>query len=186
MSRKTLCMMFVVSMFFAFTGTKANTKNTKNLIRNPDFSELIERKYKDGTIYKCPKHWEYAGYALTKKQNKIIPKENGNNVWYKTVIYTGVRPSKLENAEYIITVRAKGTGKIQVRTWSWKGYSPRTDHRRLDLGEFKLTDKFKDYEFKCKIIPGEEYIIFYIYGKDITLSKVSCIAESIKENEESK
>ena len=79
-----------------------------------------------------------------------------------------------KDCEYVSLV-AKGTGKIGIRTWSWEGHNPRTNHRRVeDLPKYDLSDTYKDYTFRIPYLPKEYYQIFYIDGNDKTIEKVSC------------
>jgi hypothetical protein len=152
----------------------------KDLIRNGNFAQIGERKNKDGSKYKFPKYWSPAGSSIRK--HKIEKTNSGNILWYNGVIYSYFAVSKNSTGTYKFVVQAKGKGKIDCRTWSWEGYKPRTNHRRLKLGAFKLTDEFKEYTFKCKVLPDEHCIIWYIYGTDISVKNVSCTIEDNKEN----
>ena len=85
-------------------------------------------------------------------------------------------PKDLEEGSfYNLVIRAKGTGKIGIRTWSWEGYDPRTNHRRVeDLPKYDLTDTYKDYTFRIPYLPKEYHHMFYIDGDDKTIENVSC------------
>ncbi|OQA86859.1 MAG: hypothetical protein BWY31_01073 [Lentisphaerae bacterium ADurb.Bin242] len=142
-------------------------------IRNGNFAEIVDYKTSKGAVVKFPKYWDLAGNAIEK--NKIIPTANGNHVWIDGVMFIGFGvPKDVAGGEYVFTVRAKGTKNIHCFTWSWEGYSPRTNHRREDFKNQPLTPEFKDYTFKSKFLPKESWYIFYIGGEDITVESVTC------------
>ena len=145
----------------------------KDYINNGNFAEVIDYKTEKGSIVKFPKYWDLAGNAVT--QNKVIQTETGNRVWINGVMFTGFAvPKDVAGGEYVFTVRAKGTKNIHCFTWSWEGYSPRTNHRREDFKNQALTPDFKDYTYKSKVLPKESWYIFYVGGDDITVESVTC------------
>ncbi len=145
----------------------------KDYIRNGNFAEITDYKTSKGTVVKFPKFWDLAGNAVEK--NKIIPTANGNQIWIDGVMFIGFGvPKDVAGGEYVFTVRAKGTKKIHCFTWSWEGYSPRTNHRREDFKQQPLTPEFKDYTFRSKVLPKETWYIFYVGGEDITVESVTC------------
>lgn len=85
----------------------------------------------------------------------------------------GVPKGCPEGYDYKLTVTAKGKS-LALRTWSWEGYKPRTNHRRLSLPvKYKLTDEFKEYVFTFPCLPKEAYMVLWIDG-DKTIRSVKC------------
>ena len=154
-----------------FTLSAQNTP--EELISNGNFAELSKQKIgEQETMF--PKKWELYGNT---KDWKIIKTEKGNEIYTKGVLTTGIPvPKDLEEGSfYNLVIRAKGTGKIGIRTWSWEGHNPRTNHRRVeDLPKYDLSDTYKDYTFRIPYLPKEYYQIFYIDGNDKTIENVSC------------
>ncbi len=154
-----------------FTLSAQNTP--KDLIANGNFAELAKQKI-GGEETMFPKKWELYGNTV---DWKIIKTGKGNEIYAKGVLATGFPvPKDLEEGSfYNLVIRAKGTGKIGIRTWSWEGYSPRTNHRRVeDLPKYDLTDTCRDYTFRIPYLPKEYYLIFYIDGNDKSIENVSC------------
>ena len=150
-----------------------NAVFSRNHIVNGNFAELAKQKI-GGQESVFPKKWQLYGNT---RDWKIIKTAKGNEIYTKGVLSTGITvPKDLpEGSFYNLVIRAKGTGKIGIRTWSWEGYSPRTNHRRLvNLPKYDLTDTYKDYTFRIPYLPKEYYLIFYIDGNDKTIENVSC------------
>lgn len=103
---------------------------SKNHIVNGNFAELSKQKI-GGQEVMFPKKWELYGNT---KDWKIIKTGKGNEIHTKGVLTTGIPvPKDLEEGSfYNLVIRAKGTGKIGIRTWSWEGHNPRTNHRRVE------------------------------------------------------
>ena len=150
-----------------------NAVFSKNHIVNGNFAELSKQKIGRQEVM-FPKKWELYGNT---KDWKIIKTGKGNEIYTKGVLTTGIPvPKDLEEGSfYNLVIRAKGTGKIGIRTWSWEGHNPRTNHRRVeDLPKYDLSDTYKDYTFRIPYLPKEYYQIFYIDGNDKTIENVSC------------
>ncbi len=145
----------------------------KNYIINGNFAELTKQKI-GGQEIMFPKRWELYGNT---SGVKITKTGKGHEVYTQGVFTTGIAvPKDLEEGSfYNLTVRAKGKGKIGARSWSWEGYSPRTNHRRVeDLPKFDLTSEYRDYTFRIPYLPKEYYIILYVDGSDKTIENISC------------
>ena len=142
----------------------------KDLIRNGNFAVMGESKI-DGKKVPFPQFWSLAG----SKSYKIIPTATGNQVWTSGNFNCGFGvPKGLESGKnYHLVIRAKGPGTMSIGTWSWEGYQPRTNHRRLSSPRYKLTDKFEDYTFTFPCLPAESYVVLWIYGTK-TIENVSC------------
>lgn len=85
----------------------------------------------------------------------------------------GVPKNCPQGYDYKLTITAKGKN-LSVRTWSWVGYNPRSEHRRLTLPEkYTLTDTFKDYTFTFPCLPKEYYVVLWIDGEK-TISNIKC------------
>ena len=155
----------------AFTLSAQNP--SQNLIPNGNFAELSKQKIGEQEVM-FPKNWELYGNT---QDWKIVKTEKGNEIYTKGVLTIGIAVPKdqPEGSFYNLVIRAKGKGKIGIRTWSWEGYNPRTNHRRLeDLPKYDLTETYKDYTFRIPYLPKEYYLIIYIDGEDKTIEKVSC------------
>lgn len=149
----------------------------RNYIVNGNFAEMNEKyEVKPGLTLKFPTKWGLSGTAID--HHKVIETEAGNHIWVNGVLYQTIRvPKNIPEGDYVFTVRAKGSGKIVCRNWSYeRGENPgeAKNHRRDLVGEDVLSDEFKDYSFKYPFLPSEDVFTLYIYGKDITIESVSC------------
>ena len=142
----------------------------KDLIRNGNFAVLSKTKI-NGKEVMFPKGWSLAG----SDKFKIIKSSTGNQIWTSGNFNSGFGvPKGLESGKnYHLVIRAKGKGTMSIGTWSWEGYNPRTNHRRLHSHKYQLTDEFKDYTFTFPCLPKEYYVVLWIYGTK-TIENVSC------------
>lgn len=142
----------------------------KDLIRNGNFAVLAKTKIM-GKEVMFPKGWSLAG----SDKLKIIKSAAGNEIWTSGNFNTGFGvPKGLESGKnYHLVIRAKGKGTMSIGTWSWEGYNPRTNHRRLHSPKYQLTDEYKDYTFTFPCLPKEHYVVLWIYGTK-TISNISC------------
>ena len=97
-----------------FTLSAQNT--SEELISNGNFAELSKQKI-GGQETMFPKKWELYGNT---RDWKIIKTGKGNEVYTKGVLTIGIAVPKNqpEGSFYNLVIRAKGTGKIGIRTWS--------------------------------------------------------------------
>ena len=85
----------------------------------------------------------------------------------------GVPKGCPEGYDYKLTITAKGKN-LALRTWSWEGHQPRTNHRSLSLPvKYKLTNEFKNYVFTFPCLPKESHVILWVDG-DKTIRKIRC------------
>lgn len=144
---------------------------SRDYVKNGNFAVLSKQKI-GGKMVSFPKNWSVYGGAV--KNYKVTKTASGHELWTNGVLACGFGVPKVSGKnDYNLTIRAKGKGNMEVWTWSWVGYNPRSEHRRLKLGKVKLTDKYQDYTFKMPHIAKEYYVIWYIGGNK-TISSVSC------------
>ena len=155
-----------------FSAAFVCTASAKELIKNGNFAELVKTRI-GGQEEMFPKHFEVYGSSV--KNHKVVKTAKGHEVWSKGVLAVGfgVPKGMPEGSVYTLVVRAKGQGKIGVRTWSWEGHSARKNHRHLNLPKQALTESWHDYTFKIPYLPKETYMIVYIDG-NVTLENISC------------
>ncbi len=170
--------LFILSLALCATILTASAQQAaaaapKELIANGNFAELTKQKI-GGQEIMFPKRWELygntGGVVITKTAT-------GNEVTTKGAftIGMGVPKNLTDGTTYEVKIRAKGQGKIGIRTWSWEGYSPRTNHRHENkIPKFDLTEQYQDFTFKVPYLPKEHYMVIYIDGANKTIENVSC------------
>ena len=139
-------------------------------VNGGDFKELAKVKI-NGKEQQFVKGWNY--YS-----GKPFKVEKGASGTYEVTTDGcfgggfGVPKGCPEGYDYKVTITARGK-TLSLRTWSWEGYNPRTNHRRLTIPGYKLTDTYKDYSFTFPCLPKEYYVVLWVDGNK-TISKIKC------------
>ena len=170
MKRIILASLCVMCVFPVFAQEKKSVKVPSVIVNGGDFKELAKNKI-NGNEVMFVKNWSY--YS-----NKPFKLEKNSSGAYEVTTNGclgggfGVPKGCPQGYDYKLTVTAKGK-TLSLRTWSWVGYNPRSNHRRLSIPGYKLTDTFKDYTFTFPCIPNEYYVVLWVDG-DKTISRIKC------------
>lgn len=162
-----LCALCVLSVS---AQQKKEVKVPAVTVNGGEFKELAKVKI-NGKEQQFVKGWNY--YS-----NKAFKLEKNTNGTYEVTTDGclgggfGVPKDCPQGYEYKVTITAKGK-TLSLRTWSWVGYNPRTDHRRLTIPGYKLTDTYKDYTFTFPCLPKEYYVVLWVDGNK-TIRKIQC------------
>ncbi len=170
MKKLILAALFAACILPLSAQEKKDVKIPAVIVNGGEFKELAKTKIR-GKEVQFVKGWSY----YSDKAFKVEKTASGTYEVTTDGCFGGgfgVPKGCPEGYEYKLTITAKGK-TLSLRTWSWVGYNPRTNHRRLTIPGYKLTDTYKDYTFTFPCIPNEYYVVLWVDGNK-TISKIKC------------